>query len=166
MQRCTSLPPPDRVQGSVLGARGIPCTSSPALPAEAQLPIMDRACPKFSSLPSSGKAHVPAILPSRVLPWLDLAPAVNLRPSITAPGCCALTRAAPVSEAHRRCRVAWICPEPMAPHLEHYMGPWCMALRSVRDDVEKEHAFLGLAALLRINPLVRPSPSCKAWNCA
>ena len=50
----------------------------------------------------------------------------------------------------------------MAPHLEHYMGPWCMALRSVRDDVEKEHAFLGLAALLRINPLVRPSPCCKA----
>ena len=42
----------------------------------------------------------------------------------------------------------------MAPHLEHYIGPWCAALRSVRDDVEKEHAFLGLAALLRINPLV------------
>ena len=52
------------------------------------------------------------------------------------------------------CRVAWICPEPVAPHLEHYIGPWCAALRSVRDDVEKEHAFLGLAALLRINPLV------------
>ena len=50
----------------------------------------------------------------------------------------------------------------MAPHLEHYMGHWCMALRSVRDDVEKEHAFLGLTALLRINPLVCFGPcSCE-----
>lgn len=54
-------------------------------------------------------------------------------------------------------RLAWICPEPIAPHLEHFIAPWCQALRTVRDDVEKEHAFLGLAALLRLNARVLPA---------
>ena len=36
----------------------------------------------------------------------------------------------------------------------------CAALRSIKDDVEKEHAFLGLCAVLRINPQVLLSP---AW---
>ena len=48
--------------------------------------------------------------------------------------------------------MAWICPAALAPHLGHFCGAWCAALRSIRDDVEKEHAFLGLAALLRLNP--------------
>lgn len=51
-------------------------------------------------------------------------------------------------------RVAWVCPVQLAPHLAHFAGPWCNALRSIRDDVEKEHAFLGLCALLRANPEV------------
>ena len=81
------------------------------------------------------------------------------------PSCSSCTRAAPLAstpvlswagQPGPPCRVAWICPEPVAPHLEHFIAPWCAALRSVRDDVEKEHAFLGLAALLRINPLVNP----------
>ncbi|KAK9804853.1 hypothetical protein WJX72_008726 [[Myrmecia] bisecta] len=49
-------------------------------------------------------------------------------------------------------RVAWICPETIAPHLQHFVGVWCAALRLVRDDVEKEHAFMGLTSMLRINP--------------
>eukprot|EP00798_Chlamydomonas_sp_ICE-L_P031863 gene31863-7069_t len=49
-------------------------------------------------------------------------------------------------------RVAWVCPEPIAPHLVHFCAVWCQALRSVRDDVEKEHAFMGLCALIRLNP--------------
>lgn len=48
--------------------------------------------------------------------------------------------------------MAWICPAALAPHLGHFCAAWCAALRSIRDDVEKEHAFLGLAALLRLNP--------------
>ena len=48
--------------------------------------------------------------------------------------------------------MAWICPAALAPHLGHFCAAWCGALRSIRDDVEKEHAFLGLAALLRLNP--------------
>ncbi len=51
-------------------------------------------------------------------------------------------------------RVAWICPEGIAPHLGHFVGPWCAALRHIRDDVEKGHAFLGLCRLLRLNPQV------------
>ena len=51
-------------------------------------------------------------------------------------------------------RVAWVCPGQIAPHLAHFAGPWCYALRNIRDDIEKEHAFLGLCALLRANPEV------------
>ncbi|GAB4816534.1 hypothetical protein N2152v2_003580 [Parachlorella kessleri] len=49
-------------------------------------------------------------------------------------------------------RVGWVCPEPLAPLAPHFLGPWCSALRGVRDDVEKEHAFMGLCAVLRLNP--------------
>lgn len=52
-------------------------------------------------------------------------------------------------------RLAWMCPEPLAPHAAAFLGPWCAALRGIRDDIEKEHAFLGLCALLRLNPQVR-----------
>ena len=51
-------------------------------------------------------------------------------------------------------RVAWICPEGIAPLLGHFVGPLCAALRHIRDDVEKGHAFLGLCRLLRLNPQV------------
>ena len=53
-------------------------------------------------------------------------------------------------------RVAWICPDVIAPHLGTFTGVWCASLRNIRDDVEKEHAFLGLCAMLRINPQVGP----------
>mmetsp|Transcript_9191 Transcript_9191/g.26329 ORF Transcript_9191/g.26329 Transcript_9191/m.26329 type:complete len:907 (-) Transcript_9191:548-3268(-) len=49
-------------------------------------------------------------------------------------------------------RLAWIQPEQLAPHLAHFAAPWFSALRSIRDDVEKEHAFLGVCACLRLNP--------------
>lgn len=55
-------------------------------------------------------------------------------------------------------RIAWVCPETIAPHLEHFVGVWCAALRTIRDDVEKEHAFLGLISMLRLNPQAGPSP--------
>ncbi len=51
-------------------------------------------------------------------------------------------------------RIAWTCPEPLAGALEHFVWHWCHALRSIRDDLEKEHAFLGLCRLLRLNPQV------------
>ncbi|KAG6651553.1 transportin-1-like isoform X1 [Carya illinoinensis] len=49
-------------------------------------------------------------------------------------------------------RVAWVCPEIVAPHMEHFMEPWCSALSMIRDDVEKEDAFRGLCAMVKVNP--------------
>ncbi|KAL8139924.1 hypothetical protein V2J09_005945 [Rumex salicifolius] len=49
-------------------------------------------------------------------------------------------------------RIAWVCPEIVAPHMEHFMQPWCNALSMIRDDVEKEDAFHGLCAMVRTNP--------------
>lgn len=49
-------------------------------------------------------------------------------------------------------RLGWVCPEQVAPHLEHFMQPWCRALRQIRDDIEKEDAFRGLCAMVKLNP--------------
>ena len=62
-------------------------------------------------------------------------------------------------------RVAWVCPGQIAPHLAHFAGPWCYALRNIRDDVEKEHAFLGLCALLRANPEVAVATALQHDRC-
>jgi len=49
-------------------------------------------------------------------------------------------------------RLGWVCPELVAPHMEHFMQPWCNALCKIRDDFEKEDAFRGLCAMVRLNP--------------
>jgi transportin-1 len=49
-------------------------------------------------------------------------------------------------------RLAWIRPDLVAPHMDHFMKPWCMALSMVRDDIEKEDAFRGLCAVVKVNP--------------
>ncbi|CAM8901663.1 unnamed protein product [Rhodiola kirilowii] len=49
-------------------------------------------------------------------------------------------------------RLAWVCPELVAPHMGHFMQPWCAALSRIRDDIEKEDAFRGLCAMIRVNP--------------
>ncbi|GAB2261870.1 hypothetical protein Droror1_Dr00002867 [Drosera rotundifolia] len=49
-------------------------------------------------------------------------------------------------------RLAWVCPELIAPHMEHFMQPWCSALARIRDDIEKEDAFRGLCAMVKANP--------------
>ncbi|KAF2324731.1 hypothetical protein GH714_016541 [Hevea brasiliensis] len=49
-------------------------------------------------------------------------------------------------------RLAWVCPEIVSPHMEHFMQPWCAALSMIRDGVEKEDAFRGLCAIVRLNP--------------
>lgn len=49
-------------------------------------------------------------------------------------------------------RIAAAHPDPLVPHLGSFVREWCAALRSIRDDVEKEHAFAGLCALVRRNP--------------
>ncbi|XP_058091249.1 transportin-1 isoform X2 [Magnolia sinica] len=49
-------------------------------------------------------------------------------------------------------RLAWVCPDLVSPHMEHFMQSWCTALCMIRDDVEKEDAFRGLCAMVRANP--------------
>ncbi|CAA0820530.1 Transportin-1 [Striga hermonthica] len=49
-------------------------------------------------------------------------------------------------------RLAWVCPELVSPHMEHFMQPWCVALSVIRDGREKADAFRGLCALVRANP--------------
>ncbi|XP_042508481.1 transportin-1-like isoform X2 [Macadamia integrifolia] len=49
-------------------------------------------------------------------------------------------------------RFAWVCPELVSPHMEHFMESWCIALSMIRDDIEKEDAFRGLCAMVRANP--------------
>ncbi|KAG0590810.1 hypothetical protein KC19_1G128300 [Ceratodon purpureus] len=49
-------------------------------------------------------------------------------------------------------RLGWVCPEIVAPHMEHFIQPWCRALCTIRDDLEKEDAFWGLCAMVRLNP--------------
>ncbi|XP_043713857.1 transportin-1-like [Telopea speciosissima] len=49
-------------------------------------------------------------------------------------------------------RLAWVCPELVSPHMEHFMQAWCIALSMIRDDIEKEDAFRGLCAMVRANP--------------
>ncbi|WCJ39923.1 transportin 1 [Euphorbia peplus] len=49
-------------------------------------------------------------------------------------------------------RLAWVCPELVSPHMEHFMQSWCIALSTIRDDIEKEDAFRGLCAMVRANP--------------
>ncbi|KAL5856203.1 hypothetical protein ACOSQ3_006038 [Xanthoceras sorbifolium] len=49
-------------------------------------------------------------------------------------------------------RLAWVCPELVSPHMEHFMQSWCIALSRIRDDIEKEDAFQGLCAMVKANP--------------
>ncbi|ONK73217.1 uncharacterized protein A4U43_C04F28570 [Asparagus officinalis] len=49
-------------------------------------------------------------------------------------------------------RLAWVCPDLVAPHMEHFIQSWCSALCMIRDDFEKEDAFRGLCAMVRTNP--------------
>ncbi|KAJ8530306.1 hypothetical protein K7X08_037141 [Anisodus acutangulus] len=49
-------------------------------------------------------------------------------------------------------RLAWVCPELVSPHMEHFLQPWCFALSMIRDDIEKEDTFRGLCAMVKANP--------------
>jgi transportin-1 len=40
----------------------------------------------------------------------------------------------------------------VAPLTLHFLGPWCNALRNIRDDYEKEQAFRGLVAVVHKTP--------------
>ena len=49
-------------------------------------------------------------------------------------------------------RLGLVAPDLTAALLGSFVHPWCTALRSIRDDIEKEHAFHGLVSMIRLNP--------------
>ena len=52
-------------------------------------------------------------------------------------------------------RLCFACPEQVAPHLEKFVGKWCLALCSLRDrNAEKATAFRGLCAVTKLNAAV------------
>ncbi|RLM87679.1 hypothetical protein C2845_PM04G11430 [Panicum miliaceum] len=67
-------------------------------------------------------------------------------------------------------RLSWVCPDIMAPHMEHFMQAWCSALCMIRDDFEKEDAFHGLCAMVAANPsgavgsLAYICQACASWT--
>uniref|UniRef100_A0A2P2MHP7 Transportin-1 n=2 Tax=Rhizophora mucronata TaxID=61149 RepID=A0A2P2MHP7_RHIMU len=53
-------------------------------------------------------------------------------------------------------RLAWVCPEVISPHMEHFMQAWCIALSTIHDDIEKEDAFRGLCAMVCLRLPTKP----------
>lgn len=49
-------------------------------------------------------------------------------------------------------RLGLVCPDAVAPHLPTFSQNWCLALHSIRNQTEKEHAYKGLCTLIRFNP--------------
>jgi hypothetical protein len=49
-------------------------------------------------------------------------------------------------------RLGLVCPDTVAPVLSQFVAPWCTVLKGMKADVEKEHAFRGMAKLAMANP--------------
>ena len=105
-----------------------------------------------SNTPYSFSAHLP---PSRVLPTA----AERLHALLRAPAG-ATPRSLLENAAISLGRLSLVAPTALARGADApFVARWCSALRAVRDDVEKEHAFLGLAALLRASPAAGAPPA-------
>jgi len=49
-------------------------------------------------------------------------------------------------------RLGFVCPEMLAPHLQHFCQDWCRHLVNIVDPKEREHAFFGLCKVIHKNP--------------
>lgn len=49
-------------------------------------------------------------------------------------------------------RLGISCANELAPFLPQFIRPWCLALRNIRDNEEKESAFRGLCNMISLNP--------------
>jgi len=50
-------------------------------------------------------------------------------------------------------RLGLVCPNDVSPHLARFTRPWCVALRNIRDNNEKDSAFRGICNMIVLNPL-------------
>jgi len=44
------------------------------------------------------------------------------------------------------------CFQEVGPYLQQFLRPWCLSLRNIRDNEEKESAFRGLCLMVNCNP--------------
>lgn len=49
-------------------------------------------------------------------------------------------------------RLGYVCPADVAPALAQFVKPWCITLRNIRDNDEKDSAFRGVCAMIGANP--------------
>ncbi|GAA5850600.1 hypothetical protein JCM9279_007555 [Rhodotorula babjevae] len=49
-------------------------------------------------------------------------------------------------------RLAIVCPQLVAPHLQVFVQAWCQALADIKDNEEKDSAFRGICAAIQVNP--------------
>jgi len=49
-------------------------------------------------------------------------------------------------------RLGYVCPHDVAPMLAQFLRPWCISLRGIRDNEEKDSAFRGICAMISVNP--------------
>jgi hypothetical protein len=49
-------------------------------------------------------------------------------------------------------RFGLCCSAEVSPYLADFIRPWCLSLRNVRDNEEKESAFRGLCLMINCNP--------------
>lgn len=49
-------------------------------------------------------------------------------------------------------RLSYVCPDVVAPNLKDFIKPWCVSVRSIRDNEAKDSAFRGICELIKKNP--------------
>ncbi|CAF0785363.1 unnamed protein product [Didymodactylos carnosus] len=50
-------------------------------------------------------------------------------------------------------RLGLVCSQSVAADLQRFIRPWCVALRNIRDNDEKDSAFRGICNMIMLNPL-------------
>ncbi|CAF1168686.1 unnamed protein product [Adineta ricciae] len=50
-------------------------------------------------------------------------------------------------------RLGLVCPTDVSSQLARFIRPWCVALRNIRDNDEKDSAFRGICNMIVLNPL-------------
>ncbi|XP_066158041.1 transportin-1 isoform X2 [Euwallacea fornicatus] len=49
-------------------------------------------------------------------------------------------------------RLGFVCPHDVAPMLQQFVRQWCISLRNIRDNEEKDSAFRGMCQMIQVNP--------------
>lgn len=49
-------------------------------------------------------------------------------------------------------RLGFVCPHEVAPVLQQFVRQWCISLRNIRDNEEKDSAFRGMCHMITVNP--------------